>query len=513
LIELVVEGQKAQHRKTKTKTKTKSKSKSASAEAAEDLVYALTHNSMTDYFASHTKVLDDKEREDLVNTCMLNRARREVLQKYAEKIDGIMKTCSTLEQMFKQMRPGSRVIKAGVYGVAMLARFIDVPIPVIIKFTVTAEFDNCLVNALLPKQTVCATQDGRRQRDLAWAPAFSPAREQKMNMALEDTKEDLTPHFLFTFWADELHHAGSRPVTLTNVLLNPANKVQGIDLEIRKTLDRNNSTKLPQKRFSVTIMEFGGIPLRTILREGLPRSTPADVVRAVMSSVLCQTMQGMLAMLAMGDFHHNDLHAENVLGCATREPFLYYVVRVHRQTRTFRVPTMGILWRLIDFGGGSSSKWHPQDHGIMARTWFGGPMFVDGVAPEFRAVPLEAFDLARLSGGLLSAADRFGPAQREIAQRMIRGVNSQAAALGKSKVTSIPIKEVGALDDVKANPDPRTLRAYLEDVKTLTKAFTNTGILATVFQDFAAANGYEITGDAKACRDAPKEVTFTLKFL
>jgi hypothetical protein len=112
---------------------------------------------------------------------------------------------------------------------------------------------------------------------------------------------------------------------------------------------------------------------------------------------LCQ-IQSLWAMT------HNDLHSNNILWTPTDKVFLYYKTK---DGRTWKVPTYGKLFRIIDFGRAiythnnvlciSDDYWPDNEAGTQYNF---GPLY-DPKEP--RAYPNPSFDLCRLSVSILEA--------------------------------------------------------------------------------------------------------------
>lgn len=65
------------------------------------------------------------------------------------------------------------------------------------------------------------------------------------------------------------------------------------------------------------------------------------------SAWLFQVVAALSVAQAIFGFTHNDLHTNNVVWTPTKEEFMYYTLR---SGATFKVPTFGKLFRVIDFG-------------------------------------------------------------------------------------------------------------------------------------------------------------------
>ena len=78
---------------------------------------------------------------------------------------------------------------------------------------------------------------------------------------------------------------------------------------------------------------------------GATHGTPEWELR--WSAWLFQVISALSVAQAVLGFTHNDLHTNNVVWTPTTEEFLYYSLR---SGATFKVPTFGKLFRIIDFG-------------------------------------------------------------------------------------------------------------------------------------------------------------------
>jgi hypothetical protein len=113
-------------------------------------------------------------------------------------------------------------------------------------------------------------------------------------------------------------------------------------------------------------------------------------------------------------FTHNDLHTNNVLWRSTKEPFLYY--RANDNT-TWRIPTYGRIFSLIDFGRAifkiqdhlwlSDDHWPDNDAGGQYNF---GPFYS---IEKPKIVPNPSFDLCRFAVSLLEGLYDEYPAKRK----------------------------------------------------------------------------------------------------
>jgi hypothetical protein len=63
-------------------------------------------------------------------------------------------------------------------------------------------------------------------------------------------------------------------------------------------------------------------------------------------SALMQIIMTLISYQKMFSFTHNDLHTNNVMYTSTNKKFIYYTY----QKKTYKVPTYGKIYKLIDFG-------------------------------------------------------------------------------------------------------------------------------------------------------------------
>jgi hypothetical protein len=111
-------------------------------------------------------------------------------------------------------------------------------------------------------------------------------------------------------------------------------------------------------------------------------------------------------------FVHNDLHTNNIMWCATTEPYLYY--RVHKRggggSYIMRIPTYGKIMKIIDFGRATYHLPDPAGFfipdaflpGNDAATQYNCEPFFDPKEGR-RVEPNPSFDLSRLSVSLLES--------------------------------------------------------------------------------------------------------------
>ena len=125
------------------------------------------------------------------------------------------------------------------------------------------------------------------------------------------------------------------------------------------------------------------------------------------NAALCQ-IQSLWAMT------HNDLHSNNILWTPTDKPFLYYS---SLDGSTWKVPTYGKLFRIIDFGRAiythnntlciSDDYWPENEAGSQYNF---GPLY-DPAYPKI--YPNPSFDLCRLSVSIIEVLFRDIPDDKE----------------------------------------------------------------------------------------------------
>jgi hypothetical protein len=114
------------------------------------------------------------------------------------------------------------------------------------------------------------------------------------------------------------------------------------------------------------------------------------------AAALFQVIMTLIAYQKMFAFTHNDLHTNNIMYIDTDEPYLYYKY----ENVTYRVPTHGRIFKLIDFGrsifkfGGNTICSDSFALGGDAATQYNCEPYYDNTKP--RIEPNYSFDLCRL---------------------------------------------------------------------------------------------------------------------
>jgi hypothetical protein len=135
---------------------------------------------------------------------------------------------------------------------------------------------------------------------------------------------------------------------------------------------------------------------------GAKHGTPEWEIR--WSAWLFQVIAALTVAQAMFGFTHNDLHTNNIVWIPTSEEFLYYTLK---SGATFKVPTFGKLFRIIDYGRSiftiNGTQFISDDFrdGNDAGGQYAFEPLTEGADPEIPPNP--SFDLCRLSVSLFEA--------------------------------------------------------------------------------------------------------------
>jgi hypothetical protein len=414
----------------------------------------------------------------------------------------------TFQDIFKRAT-SVKFLSNGVAGVTFLVQYPAMAAPVVVKFAETPKTGGCHGKLL------CTVLDGQRLGRYAWTGVLSTDRERKLSAVFSDIESERdSPHFLHTFTTASL--AIDKPCSLKEIALwagAPAAKVARF-----KGANRMHS-------MSVNVLEFGGMPFADILKSVIPKLRDDDAVN-VLRGFLAQVMQALAVMGSAWDLRHNDCHTENVLGALTSSPYLHYEVVMHGKpgvhTRAhdrdvvtnlyFRVPTYGVLYRIIDFGHTTScEEFGKDDHGLMARTASGGPMWRSAVEhPVIRQMPVEVFDLARVLDLTYDEVSRCGKQARATIRKDILGIAKAAIEFGKKVPDSIPIKDVQRFREI---PDDtfsgaaKQQRLQKEAAK-LNRAMADHGCMLNLFVRTAAGFGFGVKSGADDFFRASNAYTF-----
>jgi hypothetical protein len=392
----------------------------------------------------------------------------------------------TFQDMFKGAVGRPRYLTNGVYGIAFLVRYPGMTAPVVIKFSETPKTGGCRDGVL------CTVVDGVPLRYYDWVGGLSTDRERKISELVSDIEADReSPHFVHAFTTKSV--AIEQQCSLRDIAVwagAPKAKV-----------DRFEGSRV--HTMSASVLEWGGREFEDITKRVVSKMGDAEAV-AVLRSFMVQAMQGLTAM-TWGDLHHNDLHTGNVLGSLTNAPYLHYEAVVHGTDGKvapvyIRVPTHGVLWRIIDFGMATSSEeFGKSDHGLMARVADGGPRWDNGVLHRLGplcAMPVEVYDLARLLSYVYADVGRCSSTVRTTIRRDILGIAAAAVKFAKGHRDTMSIAEVQRFRDVpKATfSNPVKARALQRDVAAASRAMADHGCMLHLFLRTAAAFGFELPG-------------------
>ena len=132
------------------------------------------------------------------------------------------------------------------------------------------------------------------------------------------------------------------------------------------------------------------------------------------SAWLFQVIAALCQIQSLWAMTHNDLHSNNILWVPTDKEFLYYKTR---DSRTWKVPTYGKIFRIIDFGRAiythngilsiSDDYWPDNEAGSQYNF---GPLY-DPSQP--RVYPNPSFDLCRLAVSMVESLFLETPADKE----------------------------------------------------------------------------------------------------
>jgi hypothetical protein len=399
---------------------------------------------------------------------------------------------ATFQDIFKRATK-VKFLSNGVAGVTFLVQYPNMAAPVVVKFAETPKTGGC------HSKLLCTVLDGQRLDRYAWTGVLSTDRERKLSTIFSEIESHRdSPHFLHTFTTASL--AIDKPCSLKEIALwagAPAAKVARF-----KGASRMHS-------MSVNVLEFGGMPFADILKTVISKLRDDDAVN-VMRASLAQVMQALAVMGSAWDLRHNDCHTENVLGALTSSPYLHYEVIMHGKpgvhTRAhdkdvvtnfyFRVPTYGVLWRIIDFGHTTScEEFGKDDHGMMARTAAGGPMWRDAVRhPVIRQMPVEVFDLARVLDITFDEVSRCSKAARATIRKDILGIAKAAIEFARKVPDAMPIKDVQRYKEISTDTFSASAKQQRlhQEAARLNRAMADHGCMLNLFVRTAAGFGFGV---------------------
>ena len=135
---------------------------------------------------------------------------------------------------------------------------------------------------------------------------------------------------------------------------------------------------------------------------GAAHGTPEWEIR--WSAWVFQVIAALSVAQAILGFTHNDLHTNNIVWIPTEEEFLYYTLK---SGATFKVPTFGKLFRIIDFGRSiftiNKTQYISDDFraGNDADGQYAFRPLIEN--PDNEVLPNPSFDLCRLAVSLFEA--------------------------------------------------------------------------------------------------------------
>jgi hypothetical protein len=111
--------------------------------------------------------------------------------------------------------------------------------------------------------------------------------------------------------------------------------------------DSNMST-IAEETITLTFPKF---PVQVICMENCENTFDDLIINQELNneewfSALMQIIMVLISYQKMFSFTHNDLHTNNVMYVLTNKKFIYYIYK----KKTYKVPTFGKLYKLIDFG-------------------------------------------------------------------------------------------------------------------------------------------------------------------
>jgi hypothetical protein len=419
----------------------------------------------------------------------------------------VRKSVHTFTDIFKTATHKPKFLQGGKYGITALTHLPSVPVPVVIKFTEKPRVAQCEKRL---GSNVCLMVDDLQRKSYEWTGMTDPVRERKMYAAFSDVAHDgASPHFLHAYLG--------APVDLTKkATVQDVAAWLGAD---KTKVGSYGNTAI--KSLQINVLQYGGPTMYKVLQAYVPKATAKAV--AIVRSAITQVLQATTAMVTTMNMHHNDLHTENILGTYTSMTHLYYWVQSTNKkagtarsvqeafdrvrlgktkapaasSRYFRVPTFGVLWRVIDFGlATSGTLFTPLDHGIMARVCWGGPMWREAAHGDLRNIPLELYDVARFLSDLTHSVGALPRESKNKVRTDIAWVTSRALHYGKQEEFALPISEVGeriSLVEPKDIRTPAHLHKVKEEIRKLANFASDHGIMAKLFMDTAAKFGFEIS--------------------
>jgi hypothetical protein len=459
-------------------------------------------------YLARERGLNDAQLAHLAATGFDIQKRREYFEETDPEVKRMVGNSSGVKEfkdIFKHATRPPRFLQGGAYGITALMHLPGIPSPVVVKFTEKPDTGDCAAKI---GKMLCRKVGGDRGRTYQWTANSDAARERRMYMYLSGI-EDMgsSPHFLHTYIGSSFRLQKRASIRQVALWLGADKRKAG------KYGDRATTA------LGVNIIEYGGATMPDIVKSVVGKQRP-DLALAMMKSAIVQVMQAIAAMANYG-VRHNDLHSENIMGSVIATPYLYYNIVTTTTgrgkvadkdlSRVFRVPTYGILWRVIDFGLATCAAkdvFGELDHGIMARTAFGGPMWPGAVGGGvFKRMPLETFDLSRVLSSLQSDVSVLPRESKGKVRNLLEEIAVKAVSLGKETKDTVAIEALHSLAEVDSREPLDTVQA---DIKSLARGCKDHGLMIRLFMHTAAKCGFEITGDKKASREATEANLYTM---
>ncbi len=112
--------------------------------------------------------------------------------------------------------------------------------------------------------------------------------------------------------------------------------------------DNSNLSTIEEESITLTFPKF---PVQLICMENCENTFDDLIINEKLSddewfSALMQIIMILITYQKMFSFTHNDLHTNNVMYIPTNKKFIYYTYK----KKTYKVPTFGKIYKLIDFG-------------------------------------------------------------------------------------------------------------------------------------------------------------------
>jgi hypothetical protein len=401
-----------------------------------------------------------------------------------------------------------RFLSAGAWGMTATARIPGITMPVVLKFAAAPRNPHCMTAYPL----VCASEpfvEGgtgffAAVREFFFRPVLPPVyqtfdwvggddadRERGVYMALSHIEEDgRSPHFLHAYMGSAV--VLKMPTTMRTIgtwLQAPPPKVFKFSADV-------------VTQMAVNVLEFGGDIMPNVIEHVIAKFD-ADQCVQTLRSYMMQLLHALLTMISDPYMmHHNDCHLGNTLGVPTAVTHLHYQLigytdasrKTIKWVRYFRVPTCGILCRIMDFGLTTSLQFGPRDHGIMGRFFYGGPMWKRAVSRSFLLdLPIETYDLARALNGFLYISPLLPVKASDIITDDVKRLTATAVATAAAIPDTMSLATAQTFEPVTSEDmDTVAQRKKLDaEVDAFQRAMTDHGVMTAVFVAAATAWGFE----------------------